>query len=68
MTKAGIKILSRQRFFEVKQVIESYNNDLIGFSEFQRLIKPEEAEAYEFMFRQSGFNIAQVRFSEYFHN
>jgi hypothetical protein len=66
MTKAGIKILSRQRFFEVKQVMENYNRDLIGFAEFQELIKPEEAESYEFMFRLAGFNVSEVRFAEYF--
>lgn len=62
--KADLKILSRTRFYEVKEVIENYNNDLIDFIEFQKLIKPEEAEAYKYMLRDAGFNISMVRFSE----
>lgn len=64
MIKTWHKNLSRQRFFEVKQVMEDYNNDLIGFNDFKQLISPEEAESYEDMLRRSGFMISKVHFNE----
>ncbi len=64
MIKTWNENLSRQRFFEVKQVMEDYNNDLISFTDFKQLISPEEAESYEYMLRRSGFNISKVHFNE----
>jgi len=66
MLRTEMIVLSRQRFFEVKKVMEDYNNDLIGFDDFRKLITHDEAEAYEFMLRLAGFNLTKVKFSEYF--
>jgi len=55
--------LSRQRFFEVKQVMEDYNRDMINITEFRKLIQPEEAAAFESMFKEAKFDISRIQFN-----
>ncbi len=62
MFKAPVQRLSRQRFFEVKKIMEDYNNDLIGLADFKKRLKPKEAEAFQAMFKQAGFEISKVDF------
>ncbi len=62
MVKYSAKKLSRKRFFEVKQAMEDYNKDLMSLAEFRKIIHPEEAEAYEKMFKEAGFELTNISF------
>lgn len=54
--------LTRQRFFEVKKVMEDYNNDLLDLLQFKNKISPEEADSYEIMLKKADFQVSKINF------
>ena len=56
--------LTRQRFFEVKKVLDDYNNDKISLQQFIDRITGKEAESYEKMIKKANHNLELVEFAD----
>lgn len=58
------KKLTRQRFFELRGLIEDFNKDRINLQQFTLQLTSSEAKAYGIMYRKAKRNLELVVFAD----